>query len=76
VERCRPRRPSRLRPLHKAWVGLSLWFVPQATDMLSVLSVSRLYWGPDGGALTVVQGAVFHRLLGTLGILIPDRGAN
>jgi hypothetical protein len=28
--------------------------------------------GPYGGALTVVQGVVFYRLLGTLGILIPD----
>jgi hypothetical protein len=40
--------------------------VPQETDMLSALSVNRLYWGPVGGALTIVQGAVFQRLLGIL----------
>jgi hypothetical protein len=43
--------------------GWSLLFVPQATDMLSVLSASRFYWGPYGGVLTIVQGVVFHRLL-------------
>jgi hypothetical protein len=40
--------------------------------MLSTLSVSRFYWGPYGGALTVVQGVVFYHPLGTLVILIPD----
>jgi hypothetical protein len=38
--------------------------------MLSALLVSRLYRGPYGGVLTIIQGAVFHHLLGTLGILI------
>jgi hypothetical protein len=34
--------------------------------MLFALSVSRLYWGPYDGALAIVQGAIFYRLLGTL----------
>jgi hypothetical protein len=66
AEKCRPRRSSRPRALRKDRVGWSLSFVPQATDMLSALSVSRLYWGPYGRALTIVQGAIFHRLLGIL----------
>jgi hypothetical protein len=37
--------------------------MPQATVMLSVLLASQFYWGPYGGALTIVQGVVFHRLL-------------
>jgi hypothetical protein len=72
VEGCRPRRPSRPRPLHKAQAGWSLSFIAQVTDMLFMLSGSRFYWGPYGGASTVVQGVVFYPLLGTLGILIPD----
>jgi hypothetical protein len=32
------------------------------------------FWVPYSGLLlTIVQGAVFYPLLGTLGILIPDR---
>jgi hypothetical protein len=40
--------------------------MPQATDMLSALSLSQLYGGPYGRALTIVQGAIFYRMLGTL----------
>jgi hypothetical protein len=66
AKKCRPGRPSRPRPLRKAWVGWSLSFVPQATDTLSVHLASRFCWGSYDGALAVVQGAVFYHLLGTL----------
>jgi hypothetical protein len=52
--KCHPRRPSRPRPLRKAWVGWILSFVPQATDMLSVLLVGRFYQPPYDGALAIV----------------------
>jgi hypothetical protein len=45
--------------------------VPQATDVLSALSVSRLYWGAYNGALAIVKGAVFHHLLGILVFSYP-----
>jgi hypothetical protein len=40
--------------------------MPQATDMLSVLLVGQFYRGPYDGALAIMQGAVFCRLLGIL----------
>jgi hypothetical protein len=45
--------------------------MPQVTDMLSVLLVGRFYWSPYDGALVIVQGAVFYRLLGTLTFWYP-----
>jgi hypothetical protein len=71
AEKCRSRRPSHPRRLRKARVGWSLSFVPQVTDMLSALLGGRFYWGPYDGALAIVQGAMFCRLLGTLVFWYP-----
>jgi hypothetical protein len=40
--------------------------VPRATNMLSAPLAGQFYWGPYDGALAIVHGAVFCRLLGTL----------
>jgi hypothetical protein len=65
-EKISPEVPISPRPFRKARVGWSLSFVPRATDLLSAPLTGRFYWGPYDGALAIVQGAVFCRMLGTL----------
>jgi hypothetical protein len=57
-----------------ARVGWSLSFVPQETDMLSALLVSRLYWGPLQWGFNDRTGCRISPSVGYHGILIPDSG--